>query len=184
MRVLFAWDASRVLVRFAAASRAKTDGFKLESSVCWPIKLETSHAHLNCSRSVFRPLGLLPSSGNNVLQTFYADKTSKFQRRKFRTRLFKTDAILPDRVNPPLQNFLRNNVFNIIVLFFEKITIRNCNNNSKLLVILSATYFPNSKVYLCHRIWRYASLVSRGERCIYKYDNTTKSNEHISRYHM
>jgi len=33
-RVLFAWDASRELVRFAATLRAKTDGFKLESSVC------------------------------------------------------------------------------------------------------------------------------------------------------
>lgn len=28
------------------------------------------------------------------------------------------------------------------------------------------------------------TLLSRGERCVYKYDNTTKSNERISRYHM
>lgn len=56
MRVLFAWDASRVLVRFAAASsRAKTDGFKLESSVCWPIKLETSHARRNYVSSSWTP---------------------------------------------------------------------------------------------------------------------------------
>lgn len=29
-------------------------------------------------------------------------------------------------------------------------------------------------VYLCHGIWRYASLLSRGERCVYKYDKYDK----------
>lgn len=97
--VLFAWDASRELVRFAAASRAKTDGFKLKSSVYWPIKLETSHACLNCARSVFRPLRLLPSSGNNfVLQTvLYRQNVEILETEVSHERSFKTNAFLSDR---------------------------------------------------------------------------------------
>lgn len=133
--------------------------------------------------------GLLDSLPRVATTSFYKRSTPTKRRSCRKTevlykKLFKTDAILPDRVNSLLQSFLRD-TSDVIILFLEKkwITIR-CNNNSKPLAILSTmVYFLDSREYLCHGIWLHASLFNRGERCVYKYDNTTKSNERISQYH-
>lgn len=110
--VLFARSVSpRVFVRFARArARAlavgqKPTGFKLESRVyvCRLIKLETSHVRLNSARTAperYYALSLRPSGNNFVLQTFYADKTTKFLDGSLEhKRSFKTTAISLKRLN-------------------------------------------------------------------------------------
>lgn len=109
-RVLFA----RVAARPFRAVGAKTDGFKLESSVLAPIKVETSHIRLtamerkNESEREGEPGCISPLDSTRAATTSLDKRSAapikppNFQTRKFRTkdRLRRTPFSPGDRINP------------------------------------------------------------------------------------